>query len=126
DTAGILSISYNTVGGMWNLSLDEITRILAEETRNPRITTWEQITYLPARFPIIDHEWDLVDMVGASEIVESIEGIRSAILASNSGGLNEHLNNYSNPHNVSKAQVGLGNVQNYAVATTLQAQEGAS
>lgn len=126
DTAGILSISYNTVGGMWNITPQEITRILAEEMRNPRITSWEQITYLPERFPVIDHEWDLVDMVGETELVAAIENVAAAVLAANGGGLNEHVNNYSNPHNVTKSQVGLGNVLNYPVATIAEAQAGTS
>lgn len=126
DTAGILSISYNTVGGMWNITPQEITRILAEEMRNPRITSWEQITYLPERFPVIDHEWDLVDMVGGTEVVAAIENVAAAVLAANGGGLNEHVNNYSNPHNVTKSQVGLGNVLNYAIATIAEAQAGTS
>jgi hypothetical protein len=124
DTAGILSISYNTVGGIWNISADEITRILAEELRNPRITTWEQIVDLPQRFPVVDHEWDLVDMVGASGLVASIDLVRDAIIAVNGGGLNAHINNYSNPHATTKAQVGLSNVENYAVATLAAAQAG--
>lgn len=126
DTAGILSISYNTVGGMWNVTPQEISRILAEEMRNPRITSWEQITYLPERFPVIDHEWDLVDMVGSSEVVSAIENVADAILSANGGGLNEHVNNYSNPHNTTKAQVGLGNVLNYPIATIAEAQAGTS
>lgn len=126
DTAGILSISYNTVGDKWNLTPEEISRILAEETRNPRITTWEQITYLPERFPVVDHEWDLIDMVGASKVVDAINDVRDAILSANGGGLTEHINNYSNPHNVTKQQVGLSNVQNYAVATQAQAEAGTS
>lgn len=121
---GIMTISYNTVGGMWNLTPQEILRILAEEMRNPRITTWEQITYLPERFPVVDHEWDLVDMVGAKEVVASIDGVTQAIYASNAGGLGAHINNLDNPHSVTKAQVGLGAVQNYGISTQLQATTG--
>lgn len=123
---GIMSISYNTVGGIWNLSPAEITRILAEEMRNPRTTTWEQITYLPERFPVVDHEWDLVDMVGASSLVESIDSVRDAVLAANGGGLAAHTNRLDNPHAVTKSQVGLGAVQNYGIATPQQAQLGTS
>ena len=126
DTAGILSISYNTVGGMWNITTSEITRILAEEMRNPRTTTWEQITNLPQRFPVVDHEWDLVDMVGAKDIVSALGDIRTAVLTANGGGLGDHLTDYSNPHRVTKAQVGLSDVLNYAVATQLDAQTGTS
>ena len=126
DTEGVLSISYNTVGGDWNITKEEISRILAEELRNPRTTTWEQITYLPARFPVVDHEWDLVDMVGVTPLIAGLQEIRGAILAASGGGLGEHVNNYSNPHNVTKGQVGLGDVQNYPVATLQQAQDGTS
>lgn len=126
DTAGILSLGYNTVGGMWNLSPAEILRILAEEMRNPRITTWEQITYLPTRFPVVDHEWDLIDMVGASSVVTAIDQVRAAILAANGGGLATHINDYANPHRVTKVQVGLGSVENFTIATQQQARDGSS
>lgn len=126
DTEGVLNISYNTVGGDWNITPQEISRILAEELRNPRTTTWEQITYLPKRFPVVDHEWDLVDMVGVSPLIAGLQEIRGAILSANGGGLAEHVNNYSNPHNTTKAQVGLGDVQNYPIASIQQAQDGTS
>ena len=38
--------------------------------------------------------------------------------------LNNHIANKNNPHTVTKAQVGLGNVPNYPIATTAQAQSG--
>ena len=40
--------------------------------------------------------------------------------------LNTHINNVSNPHSVTKAQVGLGNVDNYGTATTAEATAGSS
>lgn len=40
--------------------------------------------------------------------------------------LNNHINNVSNPHSVTKAQVGLGNVDNYGTATTAEATAGSS
>lgn len=126
DSAGVLTIGYNTVGGKWNLTPTEITRILAEEMRNPRITAWEQITDLPERFPVIDHEWDLVDMVGMKDVADVLETITAAILESGSGGLQQHVNDFQNPHQTTKLQVGLGNVLNYPVATTAQAQAGSS
>lgn len=124
DTSGILSISYNTMGGDWTLTTAEISRILAEEMRNPRITAWEQITNLPVRFPVVSHEWNLVDMVGASKVVESLDGIRNTILSINGGGLANHISNFLNPHKVTKSQVGLGNVLDFPVATEQEAREG--
>lgn len=38
--------------------------------------------------------------------------------------LSDHINRTDNPHNTTKEQVGLGLVQNYGIATTLEAQGG--
>lgn len=38
--------------------------------------------------------------------------------------LNSHINNKNNPHGVTKAQVGLGNVANYGIATQSEAESG--
>ncbi len=124
DTAGVLSVGYQTVGGMWNLSAAEITRILAEELRNPRTTAWEQITELPERFPVVDHEWDLIDMVGMKDVQASLDRIQEAVLEASGNSGNSHASNTNNPHQVNKGQVGLGLVENFPIATTQQAQEG--
>lgn len=126
DAAGIITINYYTVGGMWNITVEEIARILAEETRNPRITAWEQVTYLPERFPVVDHEWDLTDMVGEKEVVSAIETVREAILNSAPGGGEGHMSDFNNPHATTKTQVGLGNVEDFPIATSALAQEGLS
>ena len=40
--------------------------------------------------------------------------------------LTAHINNKSNPHNVTKSQAGLGNVENYGVASSAEAKAGSS
>ena len=124
DLAGVIRITYQTVGGDWTLDEAQIAELLANQLYNPRSTSWEMVVERPVDFPVIDHEWDLVDMVGASEIVEAINDITAAITASTGGGLEQHIANKSNPHEVTAAQVGLGNVQNFPIATTAQAQAG--
>lgn len=124
ETAGVIQISYQTVGGIWTLSSSEITTILADSLLNPRITAWEQITNLPITFPVVSHEWNLVDMVGASALIDELENIRNAILAGTGGGLSAHIAARNNPHEVTKDQVGLGLVQNYPMATLQQGIDG--
>lgn len=124
QVAGVVRVSYNTVGGVWTLSEAAIIDILATSINNPRITSWEQIANLPYAFPVIDHEWDLVDMVGASEVVEGLEGIRDAILENVAGGSSSHSSDKNNPHETTKEQIGLGNVSNFPVATVEQATNG--
>lgn len=124
DTSGVMRLTYQTLGGIWTLDDNEIAQILANIINNPRTTAWEQITDMPVMFPVIDHEWNLVDMVGAKEIVQSLDALAQAVVSNTGGGLASHVANRSNPHEVSKAQVGLGSVENYPIATQTQAQAG--
>lgn len=126
--SGIIELSYQTIGGAWTLATEQIEEILANSIANPRRTTWEQITELPFQFPVIDHEWNLDDLVGMTEVVEALDGIRQALLATGDSdtALGAHILDVSNPHQVTKTQVGLGNVQNYLIASQSQAQVGTS
>ena len=126
---GVLQLEYQTVGGAWTINEEKILEILSNASQNPRVTTWEQIVDLPERFPVIDHEWDLDDMVGAAEVVEKLNEIEQAIrdaaeAETGSGAIGAHLINFDNPHQVTALQVGLGNVQNYGIATQAQATAG--
>lgn len=126
--AGRINISYRTLGGNWCLNLPEITEILANRVKNPRITAWEQVTNYPANFPVIDHEWNLADMVGMTPVVEGLADVALAIANRPVSvlpiGLVDHLNDFTNPHQVSKAQIGLALANNYATATDAETVTG--
>lgn len=124
DLAGVITLTYQTIGGDWTISTQQIMEILANDLYNPRTTSWETVVERPVDFPVIDHQWDLVDMVGASQIVEAIDEVRDAISGGAGGGLAQHVADKSNPHDVTAVQVGLGNVQNFPIATVAQAQAG--
>lgn len=121
---GAAELEYQTLGGAWTITQQQITEILSNKTYNPVVTTWEQVVERPFDFPIVDHEWDLVDMVGASALEAKLGEIREAILLSGEGGLGDHLSDYNNPHQTTKVHVGLGSVANFAVATVPEAQAG--
>jgi hypothetical protein len=123
---GAVRLQYQTLGGDWVLDSAKITEILSNKLVNPRRVTWEQVADLPYAFPPIDHDWHLDDMVGMSEVVTVLEGIRDALIASGEGGLQAHIADTNNPHQTNKTHVGLGNVQNYDVATIAEAQAGTS
>lgn len=122
--AGQIQLSYRTIGGNWCLSLPEITEILANRVNNPRVIAWEQVTNYPNRFPVIDHEWDLVDMVGMSAVVEKLGDVATAIANRPVPILPidfaSHLTDFANPHQTTKQQVGLGLANNYATATNAE------
>lgn len=123
---GVLEQFYQTLGGEWTIDEQTANEILINHTANPRITTWESVVELPSRFPVIDHEWDLDDMVGMTEVRDAIASIAVAMGETTDNLFAEHLERTDNPHAVTKAQVGLGNVANYPAATQAEAEIGLS
>jgi len=121
---GVAQLKYQTLGGIWTIDTATITQILADRLHNPRITTWEQVTEQPVTFPVIDHEWNLVDLVGMSDVVTSLNDITNMLAQTGSTGLAVHEADHDNPHLVTATQVGLGLVQNFAIASTTDAQTG--
>lgn len=101
--AGVVTLSYQTLGDVWVQEDTKIAEILADRLHNPRITAWESVVDMPYAFPPIDHAWDLTDLVGASEIVASLQKIEQAILVQATDSNNAAL---------TPADVGLGNVDN--------------
>lgn len=120
DLEGVIYMDYQSVGGVWTLDETKLAEIVANELYNPRTVQWEEVADYPAQFPVIDHEWNLVDLVGMSEVVAALEGITEALLTSGDTGIAAHIADKENPHEVTKFQVGLGNVLNYGVATNAQ------
>jgi hypothetical protein len=124
--SGVVSLQYQTLGGIWTLDTTTISQLLADRLANPRISAWEQVVNQPVMFPVIDHEWDLVDLVGASDIVTALGGIEDMLRQTGQTGLAAHLADFTNPHRVTAAQVGLGNVQNYGIAQPADLTAGTS
>jgi hypothetical protein len=124
EFAGIVNLTYQTVGGVWTLDETEIAEIIANSLLNPRTTSWEQVAGYPTIFPVVDHAWNLTDMVGMTETVAAIDRIRDAILEGGESGLPAHLADKNNPHEVTKVQVGLGSVENFPLANQTQAEAG--
>lgn len=124
ELAGVVTLKYQTIGGIWTIDEATAAEVLANTLLNPRITSWEVVVDQPIAFPPIDHEWDLVDMVGATEMVEAIDRITAALNESGGNAITQHIADLQNPHKTTATQVGLGNVQNYAIATDPEATAG--
>lgn len=126
---GVIEITeYQTIGGEWTIDSDTATEVLVNNSINPRITTWEQVVETPREFPVIDHQWHLDDMVGMSEIEAAILRISQVLLATGDPevALDDHLMRTDNPHETTKAHVGLGNVDNFVTADVDTAKAGDS
>lgn len=126
NTSGVLSVTYNTLGGDWVVDQQAIIERIAERAYNPRTISWEQVVATPTVFPPVPHQWDLVDMVGQAEVVEKLGDIEAAILTAAQSAASTHIYNYSNPHYVTKAQIGLSNIENWKLATQTEVNEGVS
>ena len=119
ELTGVVTISYNTVGGDWTIDAQQIEEILSDTLRNPRVTTWEQVVNVPELFPPVDHEWYLQDLVGMKEVKDKVEEIALAIANKPSTNPLEGIDLYPN-----KNQLGLGNVDNFKTASDAEAIAG--
>lgn len=103
---GVLKLDqYQTVGGDWVIDSIKIAEILSDQAHNPRITSWESVANLPYAFPVIDHEWDLIDMVGMSDVAEELSKIELAMRQKGTDGLLEHVSSRGNVHGLTAGDI---------------------
>lgn len=125
---GVIEFTYQTLGGEWTVDGAKITSVLSSKLVEPRITTWEQIVTdsIPCEFPPIDHQWNLHDMVGMTEVKQAIDDLASMLFTHLEpfSTVLAHLDDKSNPHEVNKVQVKLGNVENHPISSKSQAENG--
>lgn len=112
---------YQTLGGQWGFDKAKILAELSNQAINPVTRAWGMIAPLPATFPPLPHTEDVLDIVSAEEIVESIDKLADVVEAAAEGTSASHINNKNNPHQVTATQVGLGNLSNFKFATSTQA-----
>lgn len=118
---GVVTLRYQTVGGIWTISPSQITTILSDSLRNPRVTSWELVTGTPTLFPVVDHQWNLVDLVGMNVVAQKVDDIATAISNAPAPTPASNLSELGN-----KDQIGLSNVDNFKTATAQEAIAGVS
>ena len=148
-SATAIEIDYQAVGGEYSASVSSIEQMVDSLDLDNRTVYWGDLIGAPEYFPPTAHLHDIGDLYGFEYVVAALEGVRRAILLGdqasfdemrryvdlqdnairalvNSGQsqIDDHINNRNNPHQTTKAHVGLGNVQDFAVATQAQAQAG--
>jgi hypothetical protein len=120
--SGVATLVYQTLGGPWTATPNQISDTLSDVLRNPRTTTWEVVANVPQVFPPVPHPWDTQDLVGQSDLVAVIAQVAAAIAARSSDAININLPAFY----PTKARVGLGNVDNFKTVTDAQAVAGSS
>jgi hypothetical protein len=120
---GTFVFNYQCVGGSYNLTPSTLVVIRATEKRDPIFTTWESLCdtngIALSEFPVVAYPWtgDDTGLMGTIKFLEK-------------SGLVVHLRPefLSTPSDTvfipTKAEVGLGLVENYPMATVAQAKEG--
>lgn len=124
---GTFEYNYHTLGGEYTLDEQSLLTLLSNALTDPRVTTWEKITDVPWYFTPIQHLFNVVDMVGGKELADAINRVADKILSAAERlypSINVHIQDKANPHNTTKAQVGLGNVSNFSLCTEQEALEG--
>lgn len=141
--------SYQVVGGEYSWNLQALADMIEELDLDERPIKWGAILGRPQAYPAAPHIHDIGDTFGWEYVVWQLERITNAIMIGDEAShdelrqqlaamlvplqeaiaaldddLDEHVSDTSNPHQTTKAQVGLGNVQNYGIATTAEATTG--
>lgn len=116
---GLIKITYRTLGGEWTADANYVLNVLAETVYNPRITVWDVVTNKPSLFPPINHDQSMDYVFGHQDLIDSINNLADQVLQgpSAANGFVQHILDENNPHQVTKDQVGLGNVANLPLAT---------
>ena len=132
-------LTYQTVGGQFQYDGSSIVNLYEAAIKDARPVKWEDVLNTPLEYPPSFHKHMLEDVQGFEPVVAAIERVRNAIVLSDVpafdalinwmqtkfGDLNVnvlesisdldiHLKDLDNPHKVTKAQVSLGSVANYA------------
>lgn len=121
---GLISVTYQTIGGTWVCDAQYVLEYLAEKAYNPRVTIWDNVTNVQDLFPVIDHYEPYDSIYGQDYLIESVNQIATAILGGEVSSDVTHSMRRDNPHAVTATQVGLGSVINAGMATLAQAADG--
>lgn len=146
-----VSLTYQALGGDYSYSMDALITMLDSLNLGERPVEWGKIVGRPALFDPASHFHDIGDVYGFEYIVHAIDLLRQAILTGDAAShdeiyryidrlmleqqngigsvlaaINAHIADKNNPHNTTKAQVGLAQVENYPTATNAIALTGTS
>lgn len=149
--ANKVELDYQVVGGEFSSSVAAIQQLIESLDLDSRPVTWAEVLGKPSAFPPSEHLHDVGDLYGFEYVVAALEAIRQAILqgdeathdelrryadklssdqdaklAQLKAAVDAHINNVNNPHQTTKAQVGLGSVENLPLATQALAEAGQS
>ena len=127
---GAMFLTYQTLGGGFSVDRRSMMEELVRVAHETRFIGWNAVTGKPVYFPVAGHFLNIQeDALGLASIVTALEGLRNSISLLNESdviAMTAHIANLSNPHAATAAQIGLGLVQNFQLASQAEAAAGAS
>lgn len=101
--AALVAGPYYFQGALRTATLNDYAIVIADETKNNAST----------RYMYDGTQWDFQYVINDTPFTQDqVNAINSTITKEKVDSYSSHIANKSNPHNVTKAQVGLGNVDN--------------
>lgn len=144
---GPFSISYQAVGGNFSLSVKELGDVIDYVTNNVTKIKWEDIIDKPTAYQPADHENKWWQILGMDSLVTNLNRLadawgqgRKAVIDANRGYYDNyiadmqtaiddyrariyaHIEDKNNPHKTDKTKIGLGNINNWPLATKAESE----
>lgn len=144
-----IEIDYQAIGGEFSHSVPALRNMISDLDLDDRPVAWGDVIGKPTAFPPAPHLHDAGDLYGFEYLVSALEQVYFGIIVGDEAShdeirqyihlveqairalvkalreeLQEHKDDFTNPHRVTKAQTGLGSVENYPIATVAQAEVG--
>jgi hypothetical protein len=138
-----VTLSYQAVGGWYSLSSEDIAVVMDALKAENQAVTWAGIAGKPYEYTPAPHHHKFWQLYGLESVNHQMERLKRAAFTKDTAavaheedygdvlfdeaedtlevltaGITAHINNYNNPHGVTKVQVGLGNLFNYYLAET--------
>jgi len=144
-------VDYQCVGGDYAQSINALEQVIQTLADDTRPVEWANIIGKPSVYPPGGHLHALWELYGFEYLVVQLERITQAVMVGDQSAFDEmrryfqqlyednlaliqdldsrfkdHKADYTNPHRVTKAQVGLGLVDNYPTATLTEIRGGSA
>lgn len=144
-----VDMDYQVVGGEYSWNLGALAALIEELDLDERAIKWGAVIGRPTMYPAAPHVHDIGDTYGWEYVVWQLERVTNAILVGDELSHEElrqqmkflhdeqqkiidaldarfvaHVDDNTNPHHVTKAQTGLGSVDNFPTASDPEALAG--
>lgn len=144
-----ITMNYRVIGGEYSWNLGALAALIEELDLDERPIKWGSVLGRPTAYPPAPHIHDIGDTYGWEYVTWQLERITNAILVGDEASHDElraqmqyirdqleaqivavdtkvdnHIDDFNNPHRTTKAQVGLGNVDNFLTASDAEANAG--